>query len=496
MPAVPPDLEAPAEPDAAEAPRSEAAAVEAPPMRRGWRGLARDLADAVRGTERDYTEGPLGQALLLLAVPMVLEMVMESVFAVVDVYWVASLGPEAVTAVGLTESVLTLMYAVAMGLAMGVTALVARRIGEKDPEGASRAAVQAVGVAVVGSVPFAVVGLLYAEDVLRLMGADAATVAIGAGYTTWLLGGNVVIMLLFVLNAVFRGAGDAAIAMRVLWLANGINLVLDPALIFGWGPFPELGVTGAAVATTIGRGVAVAVQLVVLLRGAKHIRVAWEHVAFNLEVMARLVRTSAGGIAQYAIATTSWVGVVRIVAEFGTETVAGYTIAVRVFLFTMLPAWGLANAAATLVGQNLGAGRPARAERSVWTAGLVTMAVLGVVSVVYVVWDEALIRLFTDDAAVVEAGASCLRIFAYGYVIFAWAMVIPQAFNGAGDTLTPTWINLACLWALEIPLAYALAVPLGMDARGVYVAVVLAESAAAVVAVVLFRRGRWKETVV
>lgn len=468
----------------------------APAPTGGLRGLARDLGAALRGTDRDYTSGPIGQALLLLAVPMVLEMVMESVFAVVDVYWVASLGAPAVAAVGLTESVLALMYAVAMGLSMAATALVARRVGEKDPDAAARSAVHAVAVAVLASLPFAVVGLVYAEDVLRLMGADAETVAIGAGYTAWMLGGNAVIMLLFVFNAVFRGAGDAAIAMRVLWLANGINLVLDPLLIFGWGPFPELGVTGAAIATTIGRGIAVAVQVVVLVRGGEHIRVLGRHVRFRAAVFARLVRTSAGGIAQFAVATTSWVFLVRIVAEFGAEALAGYTIAIRVFLFTLLPAWGLANAAATLVGQNLGAGKPARAERSVWIAGVVTMVLLGLVSAVYILGDEALMRLFTDEPAVIATGAECLRVLGAIYVVVGWAMVFPQAFNGAGDTLTPTWINLACFWGVEIPAAWVLAFPLGLDERGVYLAIAASNVAAAAIGYVLFRRGRWKATVV
>lgn len=459
-------------------------------------GLLREIGAALRGTARDYTEGPIGTALLLLAVPMVLEMVMESVFAVVDVYWVASLGAPAVAAVGLTESVLSLMYAVAMGLSMAATAVVARRIGEKDPDGAARSAVQAVAVAAASSIPFAVVGVVFAADLLRLMGADAETVAVGTGYMAWMLGGNAVIMLLFVLNAVFRGAGDAAIAMRVLWIANGINLVLDPVLIFGWGPFPELGATGAAIATTIGRGLAVGVQLVVLLRGGQHLRVLGRHLRLQADVMGRILRTSAGGIAQFAVGTTSWVVLVRLVAEFGAASVAGYTIAIRIFLFTLLPAWGLANAAATLVGQNLGAGRPERAERSVWIAGWVTSALLGLVSVGYVVGDEALVRLFTQDAAVVAAGAECLRILAYGYVLFAWGMVLPQAFNGAGDTLTPTWINVACFWALQLPVAWALAFPGGMGAAGVYVSITVANVAAAALAAVLFRRGRWKASVV
>ncbi|MEM1053936.1 MAG: MATE family efflux transporter [Bacteroidota bacterium] len=472
-------------------PLPEPPPVEAPSDSPSWGRL---LLDAVRGTERDYTTGPLTTALVLLAVPMVLEMVMESIFAVVDVYWVASLGSEAVAAVGLTESLMTLVYAVAMGFGMGATAVVARRIGEKEPEAAARAAVQSVAVGVTAAVPFALVGVLFAPDLLRLMGADEATVAIGSGYTAWMMGGNVVIMLLFILNAVFRGAGDAAVAMRVLWLANGINLVLDPVLIFGWGPFPELGVTGAAVATTIGRGTGVLFQLWILARGAEHLRVTARHLRFHAETMLTLAKTSAGGIAQFVIATTSWVGVVRIVAVFGADALAGYTIAVRVFLFTLLPAWGLANAAATLVGQNLGAGEPDRAERSVWTAGLFTMVVLGVISVAYIVFDEALIRLFTQEATVVASGAQALRIMAYGYVIFAWAMVIPQAFNGAGDTRTPTWINLGCYWLFEIPLAYVLAISLGWGEGGVYWAVVIAESLAAVVAVLLFRRGTWKTT--
>ncbi|WP_412060844.1 MATE family efflux transporter [Rubrivirga sp. IMCC45206] len=462
----------------------------------GVRGLLRDLGGAVRGTDRDYTTGPIGTALLLLAVPMVLEMVMESVFAVVDVYWVASLGAPAVAAVGLTESVLSLMYAVAMGLSMAATAVVARRVGEKDPDGAARAAVQAVAVAAAASVPFAVVGIWYSEGILALMGADAETAAVGAGYMAWMLGGNAVIMLLFVLNAVFRGAGDAAIAMRVLWLANGINLILDPVLIFGWGPFPELGVTGAAIATTIGRGIAVLVQMVVLLRGGEHVRVRMSHLRLRADVMARILRTSAGGIAQFAVATTSWVFLVRIVAEFGAEALAGYTIAIRIFLFTLLPAWGLSNAAATLVGQNLGAGKPARAERSVWISGWVSTALLGLVAVGYVLADEWLMRLFTDAPAVVAAGAEGLRLLGYIYVIVGWAMIFPQAFNGAGDTLTPTYLNLACFWAIEIPVSWGLAMALGLGPTGVWLGIGVANVAAAVLGGLLFRRGTWKSQVV
>lgn len=458
------------------------------------RVLLRDLADAVRGTEMDYTKGSIGRAILLLSIPMMLEMVMESVFAVVDVFFVASLGASAVATVGMTEGVLTLVYAVAIGFSMGTTALVARRIGEKNPAEAADAAIQAIFVAVAASIPFALAGMLLAKDILGLMGADEWSLTHGYRYTVWMLGGNVVIMLLYIINAIFRGAGDAAVAMRVLWVANGINIVLDPVLIYGWGPFPAMGIEGAAIATNIGRGVGVAMQLWVLFRGAKHIRVLWSRVHLQGRVMWSLVRTSLGGIGQFIIATSSWLVLVRIVSEFGSEAVAGYTIAIRVFIFTLLPAWGLANAAATLVGQNLGAKRPERAERSVWIAGFVNMAFLAAVSLVYIVFSETLVRIFTDDPEVVATGAECLRVVSYGYLVFAWSMVMPQAFNGAGDTLTPTWINLFCYWLLQIPAAYLLAIALGAGETGVYWSIVLAETAAGVVGIVLFRRGAWKST--
>lgn len=458
-----------------------------------WR-LLRDVVDAVRGTEMDYTRGSLGRAILLLSIPMMLEMVMESIFAVVDVFFVASLGASAVATVGVTEGVLTLVYAVAIGLAMGTTALVARRVGEKRPAEAADAAVQAVFVGVAASIPFAVAGLFFAKDILALMGADEWALTHGYRYTVWMLSGNVVIMLLFIINAIFRGAGDAAVAMRVLWVANGVNLVLDPALIYGWGPLPAMGIEGAAVATNIGRGAGVAMQLWVLLRGAKHIRVLWSRVHVQGRVMWSLIRTSLGGIGQFIIATSSWLLLVRIVSEFGSDAVAGYTIAVRIFIFTLLPAWGLANAAATLVGQNLGAKQPDRAERSVWVAGWVNMVFLAAVSVVYIVFSEPLVRIFTADQPVVETGAECLRIVSYGYLIFAWSMVMPQAFNGAGDTLTPTCINLFCYWFLQIPAAYLLAIPLGAGETGVFWSIVLAETAAGVVGIAMFRRGTWKRT--
>jgi putative MATE family efflux protein len=457
------------------------------------RALLRDLADAVRGTEMDYTQGNLGRAVLLLSVPMMLEMVLESVFAVVDVYFVSTLGASAVATVGLTESVLTLVYAVSIGLSMGTTALVARRIGEKDPKAAADTAVQAVFVGIGASVPFAIAGLFFSKDILALMGADAWSVAHGYRYMAWELGGNVVVTLIFIINAIFRGAGDAAIAMRVLWLANGLNIVLDPLLIFGWGPFPALGIEGAAIGNNVGRGVGVLVQLWVLFRGAKHIRVAASQVRLNAAVMGRLVLTSLGGIGQFIIATSSWIGLVRIAARFGSEVVAGYTIAVRIVIFTMMPAWGLSNAAATLVGQNLGARKPDRAERAAWITGFATMAFMGIVCLVYVPFSERLVRIFTSEPGVVRAGADCLRIVSYGYLAYAWGLVMPQAFNGAGDTLTPTKINLACYWMIEIPLAYVLAIRVMGSETGVWWAIVIAEVAAGAVAIVLFRRGRWKE---
>jgi putative MATE family efflux protein len=453
----------------------------------------RDLYDALRGTEQDYTQGSIRRAVFLLAVPMILEMAMESVFAVVDVFFVASLGPSAVATVGITEAVLTLVYAVGIGLSTGSTALVARRIGEKDRHGAASAAVQAMLVAVIASVPFALVGIFFAREALTFMGADAWSLEHGYRYMAWMLGGNAVIMLIFVGNAIFRGAGDAAIAMRVLWVANGINIILDPALIRGWGPLPEMGIEGAAIATNIGRGVGVAMQLVVLLRGGKHIRVLASQIHVQASLMWRLIRVSLGGIGQLIIATSSWVGLVRIMSTFGSEALAGYTIAVRIIVFTFLPAWGLSNAASTLVGQNLGARDPARAEKSVWIVGWATMSFLALIGICYILLDEMLVRIFTREAAVVAAGAECLRTVSYGYLFYAWELVMIQAFNGAGDTLTPTKLNLLCFWMIEIPLAYLLALRLGVGERGVYWSIVIAESTAGIVGIWLFRRGRWKK---
>ncbi len=454
------------------------------------------LSKAVRGTTEDYTEGSLNRAVLLLSVPMVLEMAMESVFALTDVFFVARLGADAVAAVGLTESLLTVVYAVAMGLCMSTTAIVARRIGEKQPEEAARAAVQALAVGLAVSVPFSVLGIVGGRALLTLMGAPLSVVDTGGGYAAWMLGGNASVVLLFLMNALFRGAGDATVAMRSLWIANAVNMTLDPCLIFGLGPFPELGVTGAAIATNVGRTVGVAYQIRALVSGRGRLRVRRRHLRLDRRVMGSLVRLSLGGVGQFLIGTASWLGLVRILSLFGAGALAGYTIALRIIIVALLPSWGMSNAVATLVGQNLGAGKPDRAERSVWLVGLYNMAFLLGVMAVFLAGAEPLIALFTSDPTVLRLGAQCLRVVSYGYAFYAWGMVLVQAFNGAGDTVTPTWINLGCYWLFQIPLALGLARAMGQGPLGVFLAITLAESLLAVVGLLVFRRGAWKRKAV
>ena len=451
------------------------------------------LAEAVRGSHQDYTTGSLNRAILLLAVPMVLEMVLESLFGVVDVFWVGRLGANAVATVGLTESMLTLVFSVAMGLSLSTTAMVARRIGEKDPEGAAVAGVQAIALGLFVSLAVGVPCFFYAPNLLRLMGASPEIVATGSGYTRICLGGSFAVLLLFLNNAIFRGAGDAAIAMRLLWVSNIINLVLDPCLIFGWGPFPRLGVTGAAFATLIGRSIGVLYQFYRLMRGTERLRILRSQVRLNFDVLLRLVRVSLTGVLQFAIAHTSWIGLVRIVSFFGAAALAGYTIAIRIVIFVILPSWGLSNAAATLVGQNLGAGHPDRAEKAVWRTGFYNVIFLGAVGLVFIFFSEPIVRLFTQDPAVVPLGASCLRIVSYGNLGYAYFMVMMQAFNGAGDTITPTIVNFFGFWLFEIPLAYWLAIPLRMHSNGAFAAIAIAESSMAVVSAVLFKGGKWKK---
>ena len=455
-------------------------------------GLWPTLRDAVRGSSVDYTTVPIGRGILMLAVPMVLEMLMESVFAVADVFWVARLGADAVATVGLTESMLTLVYTVAMGVSIGATALVARRVGEQDPECAARAAVQSIALGLVIALVIGVLGARYAADLLALMGASPSVIAQGTTFTRVMLGGNATVVLLFVMNAIFRGAGDAVIAMRVLWLGNIINIVLGPCFIFGLGPFPELGVTGAAVATNIGRGIAVLVQILTLARGRGRIALARRHFGLDLRVMRSVLRLSGSGTVQILIATASYIGLVRILSTFGSEALAGYTIGLRVFFFALLPSFGISNAAATMVGQNLGAGKPERAERAVWQAVLYNMLFLGSMGLVFLLFAPSIIAVFSQDATVQSFGVACLRIVSAGFIFYAVGMVLTQSFNGAGDTWTPTIINLVVFWLFEIPLAYLLAKHTGLGAQGVFAALAIAYSTLAVVSAVVFRRGRWK----
>ena len=450
------------------------------------------LSEAVRGSNRDFTEGPIGPAIVILAIPMVMEMIMESIFAIADIFWVSKLGADAVATVGITESMLALIYAVAIGVSISATATVARRIGEKDPEGAASAAVQSIALGVVLSVPIGIFGALTAPKLLALMGGSPELVASGWKFTAVMLGGNVVIMLLFLINAIFRGAGDAAIAMRVLWFANILNILLGPCFIFGLGPFPELGVTGAAVATTIGRGSGVLYQLWTLSRGRGRIVIERRHLRLDPAVMLRLLKLSGNAVLQILIGTASWIGLVRILSGFGSSVLAGYTIGIRIIVFALLPSWGMSNAAATMVGQSLGAGKPDRAERSVWIAGFYNMLFLSTVGLVFVIFAPQLISLFTDDPAVVPWGTACLRYVSFGFLFYAYGMVITQAFNGAGDTWTPTWLNLFCFWLWEIPLAYVLAKAVGLGPKGVFLAITIAFSTLAVTSAALFRRGRWK----
>jgi len=449
------------------------------------------IRESLAGSHRVYTEGDIGRAVLLLAIPMVLELALESVFAVVDVFFVARLGADAVATVGLTESMLTIVYAAMAGLSVGATATVARRVGERDFDGAARAAVQAILLGVFVAVPLGVCGFLFARPLLQLMGATPGVLA-HSSFTAIVLSGNVVIVLLFLINAVFRGAGDAAIAMRVLWIANAINIVLDPCLILGLGPFPRLGVTGAAVATTTGRGIGVLVQLFVLSRGRGRIVIERRHVRLDPHVMMSMVRISGSAVFQSLIAMTSWVGLVRIIASFGADAVAGNTISFRIVIFALLPAWGLSNAAATLVGQNLGAGKPDRAEASVWRACLYNLVTLGTVGVAFVIFADPIVGLFTSDPLVKPVAAQGLRIIGFGFPFYAYGFVLTQSFNGAGDTWTPTVINVFCCWLGEIPLGYVLARRFGMGPAGAFWAVPIAFSTMAVVSAVVFRRGAWK----
>lgn len=456
-----------------------------------FRKLWQTIREALRGDHADYTTGPLTDAIVLLAVPMVVEMLMESLFAIVDIFWVSRLGKHAVAAVGLTESLVAVTETLAMGLSIGVTALVSRRIGEKDPEAAARAAVQGLWLAGILSVILGIVGAKYAASLLQLMGADAEVVQRGSGFTQLMMAGSGSLILLFITNAAFRGAGDAAIAMRTLIFANSLNMLLGPCLIFGLGPFPALGVRGAAVATIIGRSLGVLYQLYRLTQSGGHLAVRLRHLRMDFGLMRRLLELSSAGTLQSFVSTASWIGTARLMATFGSVAVAGYTIGIRVIVFGLLPSWGIANAAATLVGQSLGAKDPERARQSVWRAGFINLCVMGFVGLLFVIFARPIVFLFTDEAAVQEAAAACLRIIASGYIFYAYGMVFGQAFNGAGDAWTPMGLNLLCFWCGQMPLAWYLSTKTPLGLVGVPVAVALAFSSHAVAAGLLFRRGRW-----
>ena len=449
------------------------------------------LKEALHGGRRDYTEGSLSKAVTLLAIPMVLEMVMESLFAVVDVFWVSRLGSDAVATVGLTEGLLTTVFAIAMGLAFSTTAFVARRIGEKDTDGAVKAAVQAIFIGFAVSLIIGACGIIFGRDLLKLMGAQPAVLA-NSAYTQIILGGSIVVMYLFLLNAVFRGAGDAAISMRVLWLANIINIVLNPFLIFGIGPFPEMGVLGSAVGTTIGRGVGVGYQFWCLTRGSSRLHITLEQFKLDIPLMGRLFRISLNGMLQIFIATASWTAMARIAANFGSSALAGYTLAIRVIIFSILPSWGLCNAAATLVGQCLGAKKPDRAAEAVWTAGKFNSIFLSTLAIIYIVFAERILGIFSTDPRVISIGSDLLRFISFSYPMVGFGMAMMQAFNGAGDTRTPTLVNFVAFWIFQIPLAWVLSQHTALQERGLFVAIFVAQCAIAAMSIYLFNRGRWK----
>ena len=454
------------------------------------------LREAVSGSERDFTQGSIGLAIFLLAVPMILEMLMESIFAIVDIFFVAKLGADAIAVVGLTESVMALIYAVAIGLSIGATATVVRRVGEKDAEGAAKSAAHVIYLGVIVSVVMSAIGIIFAPNLLSLLGAEPQVIELGTPFMRIMLGGNAVVVFLFLLNAIFRGAGDAAIAMRVLFLANLLNIILAPCFIFGFSFFPELGVTGAAVGTTIGRGCGVLFAVWYLLRKSGRITIHKENWKLDVGLLWKIAKLSSTAVLQLLIATASWSALVRVVAGFGSEAIAGYVIGLRVIMFVLLPAVGLSNAAATLVGQNLGAGKPERAEQSVWKAAFINAAFLGAIGLIFVFFSNAVVGIFTSEPDVLAYGTSCLHIVAYGFVFYGFGMVLETAFNGAGDTWTPTYLNFFIFWLFEIPLAYVLAYHFGFGADGVFWAITIAFSVLAVVSAMLFRRGKWKTKIV
>ena len=448
-----------------------------------------DIVQSISGNEQDFTQGSITKAIVLLSIPMVLEMIMESVFAVVDIFFVSKLGADAVAAVGITESLITIVYALGLGFSIGTTALIARRIGEKKNNEASIIAVQSIIVGIAVSIVITIIGILFSKDLLILMGASEKAVEIGADYTLIMLSTNVVIMLLFIINAVFRSAGDANISMKVLWLANGINIILDPCLIFGWGFFPELGVKGAAIATSIGRGIAIIVQIYFLFKGSKRIKITIKHLKVNFQIIRKLIKVSIGGIGQFIISTSSWIFLIKIIASFGSIVVAGYTIAIRIILFVLLPSWGMGNAVATLTGQNLGAKKPERAVKTVYRTALINLIFLSSAAIILIIFAENWLKLFIDDTAVIEKGAVALRYISFALFLYSIGMILIQAFNGSGKTQIPTLLNFICFWLLEIPLAYFLSIYTSLNEKGVYVAIICGDVLLTIIGIYLFKRG-------
>ncbi|WP_207491741.1 MATE family efflux transporter [Aridibaculum aurantiacum] len=447
---------------------------------------------SLKGSNEDFTQGSIRRAVFMLAIPMILEMVMESVFAVVDIFFVGRLGADAAATVGLTESVLTLIYSVAIGLSMAATAMVARRVGEKNPEGASKAGMQAIVLALAFTLVISIVGVVYAAEILQLVGAPASVLAIGVPYARIMFGGCVVIIMLFLINGIFRGAGDASIAMRSLWIANIFNIILCPIMIYGIGNFEGFGLTGAAIATTIGRGTGVLYQLFHLFKGNRILKMKISYLLPDWSIQKSLLNISSTATLQFLVASASWIFLARIVASFGSTAIAGYTIALRIIMFFLLPAWGLSNAAATLTGQNLGANQPERAEASVWKTAQYNVIFMSVVTIIFLFWAAPIVSLINTDAGVVRIATQALRVVSLGYIAYGVGMVLMNAFNGAGDTRTPTWINLCGFWAFQIPLAYILAKTLQLGPLGVFLAIIIAESAITVVTYFIFRRGKWK----
>jgi putative MATE family efflux protein len=443
------------------------------------------IKQSLKGEEQDYTKGSLRRAVFLLAVPMMLEMMLESVFALVDLYFVGHLpnSSQAIQTVGLTESVITIIYSLAIGISMAATAMVARRIGEKNPDGAARAGIL-----------ISIAGVIYAADILRIMGAEPGTIEAGTTYTRLMMGGSLVIMLLFMINGIFRGAGDASMAMKSLWLANICNIILCPILIRGLGPIPAFGLTGAALATTLGRGIGVVYQFYHLFKGDGTVRIRAKHFHLDLPLIKTVARIASPGTLQYVIASCSWIFLAIMVAKTGGDKAsAGYQTALRVIMFFILPAWGLSNAAATLVGQNLGAQQPERAEASVLKTAKYNIIFMAVVTVFFFVFAEFTLSFFTSDPDVTRYAALAMRIVSAGYIFYGIEMVMINAFNGAGDTWTPTWVNLFGFWLFQIPLAYVLSVVLNLGPMGVFIAIPVAETSITIAAYILFKRGRWKK---